>query len=338
MSPDNCLSAREFWTDVVRAHELLRQVESASDVDVCNKIIRALDEPFDRLAAHYKWDQRFREHSTKNLVAGFLRPLGETNLDSLLDAVRATTNLVATQPSELQAALEGGIDPLNYVVILRCVFSAVRQHCVIAELERRLARNEKRNGKVVREFLVERRDATGEEQTKPFDRLRRLVLWNTEQLPGDLAGEEKQSMATLSILDELHPFYSLKPVALDPKGLEALVEGRFNQIGWRIHESVRAEVRRERKLVGRRIDVAEQEDPDDVLDAFQPQQPDTGPTEARWVLESLVQYLTPRQIQFLEIRLQVDTDKEAAERMEITPGAASQLWSHIKRTARKHRP
>ena len=334
MSPPNRLSAPDFWTNVIRTYELLRQSDPACDIETGQEILRQLDKPLQLLATHCQWDDWAKKQSTEELVAEFLQSRTATRLDSLLGTVKATTELLHKQPSELQSAFEAGMDPVSYVGILRRVFRAVRQHCIGAELQRRMTQKENRAGELVRDFLVQRRDAIGGEQIEPFNRLNRMVLWNTKRHPDDLKDKEKHSIATESIFDELRAFYSLNPTALDPKGLEALIEGKFNQTPWKIRDSVRTHLRKAIGLAERQEQVGKGEDPDDVLNAAQPRDPDMGPTEARWDLEKVAEYLTPRQREFLVIRLQVDTDKDAAQKMGITPAAVSQLRSQITETAR----
>ena len=103
---------------------------------------------------------------------------------------------------------------------------------------------------------------------------------------------------------------------------------RFNKALWHIRDRVRTSLETEATFQNRR------NNPEVLLTrVIQPDDPEIAKVEDGIILEKLNQHLTPRQREFVQIRLQVDTDKEAAERMRITPEAVSQIKSGITRTA-----
>jgi hypothetical protein len=209
---------------------------------------------------------------------------------------------------------------------------------IAKELWRRQVDNEDKNGKVIREFLVNK-----DVDYQALKRLIGLVLWRTEPLPGDLIrrecknerdisriNEDKKSLASLHISQELKKYISMEIIGLDPDGLAAIVEGKFNRTGWKIRDHVRTEIRAEIRQANR-----------NAGDSHLEMLPDNGlasqdnALETRMLYEKLPSLLPPRTKEFLQIRLQTETDAEAAEKMGITGAAASKHRTIIKKTLKE---
>ena len=308
------------------ADRLLQQIEQEQHVDVLEELRAKVEPLLEELAPILLSPQALRELPTRLLGCDYLDI--PTELHIRLGIWKQSLSDLINHP-------EGPPDPHarsdlygRYRSLYR-VGTAVKQYAIYRELVRRHKKNEDRDGKVIREFLAYRKDVSGNEETQYLEALRNLLFHRNYglRLPGDTDDEEKRAIAHGKIFEKLSEFWSMPTTALDPEGLEALIEGRFNKTAWKIRDAFRDELRRELRISSREnVD-------SDLLDRVAKEEPETAPAEARIMLEKVARSLTPRQRQFLEIRLQCSSDKEAAKKMNIRPSAASQLFSQIKKTA-----
>ena len=320
---DSALSFYEAFTQAYsRLQEIsrilsLREIETYEDFKRFEELTLSLDEPYAVLRkTMFGEGNPYAQISTATLV--------EMSLDtgkSLADSPvwqgydRFFASYVAKNPP-IEESQKSVLLPLYDV----CAF--VFQDSLFKELWRRQDQNEDKSGRVVRDFLVNR-----DVDPRALASLVSLVLWRTPQIPGD--PEESESITRFRITEESREYLSMKVVGLDPRGLEALVEGRFNRTGWIVHEKVRTELRAEY----RRIDRNAGDAPLEMMKASNIEAQDDF-VNRKIILEKLAQSLPPRAKEFLEIRLRVDTDAEAAAEMGITPAAASKHRNRIENRLR----
>lgn len=315
---------------IEQADDLLQQIEKESDIENLNHLHSRLEEPLKRLEAIMWGERKWKDASTWLLTISFLKAENEqsSKLDIQSRIHQQIVKCLHRNDPVFQSLMASEDNLYEYFGRLHRVGNAVFQYSLFRELTRRLDANENQNGKVVREFLVHKKDEA------KLNLLQKLVFWRTSPLPNDFKDEEKKSMAYEKILEELAEFRTIKGVALDRKGLEALVEGKFNRTLWDIRDQFRTSVEKELRFENRKADLSNDTEPAS-FDSIRTQVPDTAAIDAKIILEKVAKSLTPRQRQFLEISLQVDTDREVAEKMDISPGAASQLRSKIKEAFKK---
>ena len=273
-----------------------------------------------------EWGSRkWKDLPTPALVRVLLEGFQVGQLDVALKIGRyTTTELAKANDPHLINLMAMGEDPYRLFSFLHRVGTAQLHYSLWQELECRLLENEDPNGRRVREFLVHRNKET-------LDPVLHLILWCTTQaVPHD----EKLSVAAARLVEVLAEYPQMKVVALDPKGLEALAEGRFNKALWRARGRVRHSLGKEAAFQNRRSTATT--DSEVLLSRnIQPPDANIAAIENRVFLEKLMQHLTPRQCEFLEIRRSVDTDKEVAEKMGVSNGRVSQLRSGIEETVQE---
>ena len=328
MNPEDITT---FITLTDEADKLILQIEEAfqdnRELAEVQDLENELNSRLERLET-LMWGHRRWQGLPTSVLSELVLKAGEvqaTKLDIWFKIHEHIVELFEVEDEWLLTLLADGQDPYEYFQILHRVGTTVLKYSLWRELEHRIQENEDPNGKRVREFLVHQNQET-------LDPVIDLVLWCTPQFEGDLCGkEEKQSIAREKLCEEFAEYLPMKPVALDHKGLQALVEGRFNKALWHVRDRVRASLRTEATFQNRKIN----DDPEVLLRAIQPGRSDIAAVESKILLEKLSQHLTPRQRQFIEIRYQVDTDKEAAEKMGVTPQAVAQLKSGLRETVRE---
>ena len=90
-------------------------------------------------------------------------------------------------------------------------------------------------------------------------------------------------MAYEKILGKLSEYRTMKAIALDRKGLEALVEGRFNKTLWDIRGQFRASMEKEFRFENRRVDLSTDTE-SDSFDSFGTQEPNTAAVGAKIIV------------------------------------------------------
>ena len=323
-------SESEFFALIEQVDGLLQQIEKESDIENLNHLHSRLEGPLEMLEVIMWGEGKWKDASTWLLTMFFLKAENEqsSKLDIQFRIHQQTVKCLNKNDPVLQALIASGGNLYEYFGRLHRVGNAVFQCSLFRELKRRLDANENRNGKVVRDFLVHRKDEA------KLHLLQKLVFWRTPPLPRDFKDEEKKSMAYEKIFEELAEFRTMEAVALDRKGLEALVEGKFNETLWDIRDQFRTNMEKELRYGNRKADLSNDTEPAS-FDSVRTQAPDTAAIDAKIILEKVAKSLTPRQRQFLEIRLQVDSDKEVAEKMGIRPEAVSQFRSKVKKAFKK---
>jgi hypothetical protein len=322
-------SESEFLSLIEQADDLLQQIEKESDVEHLNHLHSQLEGPLERLEVIMWSERKWKDASTWLLAVFYLNAKDEqsSKLDIQLRIHQQIVKCLNQNEPALQSLIASGENLYEYFGRLHRVANTVFQYSLFRELTERLDENETRNGKKVRDFLVHKNQTS-------LDQLLWLVLWNTASLPGDSRTDEKKSLAHLKIVEELNKHLSIKAIALDPKGLEALVEGRFNRTPWHIRERLRTSLEKEFRFENRKVELSNETEPASV-GSIRTQAPDTAAIDAKIIMEKVAKSLTPRQRQFLEIRPQVDSDKEVAEKMGVRPEAVSQLRSKVKEAFKK---
>lgn len=317
-------------------------------VTVYMKIEKVKEQLQEIMIADREW---FKGLPTDRLVEAYLIPhrmSDEPNEKQMMEN-DLLEEYLRDHPESLADCRNSG-DPSEYPLAFYHVFNL----SLFRELQRRHIANENRDGKTVRELLVNKdlqESREGKTSRNPYlDKLRKLVLWVTPSLPDDRgeAGEEeevKKSIAYGKIAEELREYHLMKAVGLDPKGLEAMVDGRFNKTGWKIRDHVRTALETELKYQNKRVfitpdDVGPDDDGDhtngeDALESLTAVESFKAAVDVKIFWEQVARSLPPKQQQFLEILLQGHTQAEAASTLCISAARASQLTSEIKKAAKK---